>query len=288
MGTANLGHYVLGLEGVALLRTWLSGDQARSAARVEEIRQVVDRPAAPPLAVSIQVPEVDFQAGYAAWSANYDALPNPLIRCEEPALRGLIERIPTGRALDAACGTGRHTAYLHARGHRVIGVDGSAAMLAQARARLPDVEFREGDLTALPLDSGSMDLAVCALALAHFPDLLPPLREIARVTRPGGRVLLSDQHPLQVALGGQAFFVAADGSSAFVRNHFHTHAAYLKAFAQAGLEVLDCLEPASGPEEIDLLIELTAAAGLKIAPEAVRDALLGLPTALLWELGRRA
>jgi SAM-dependent methyltransferase len=199
----------------------------------------------------------------------------------------MIDRAAPGRALDAACGTGRHAQYLRARGHRVLGVDGSAGMLERARARLPDVDFRAGDLTALPVETAGVDLTVCALALAHCRDLLPALRELARVTRPGGRVLLSDQHPLAVALGGQAFFLAADGTAAFVKNHFHPHGAYLKAFAQAGLDVLECAEPPFGPAEVESLTDFLSAGGMQSAGDAVRTAVEGLPGALIWELLRR-
>jgi len=81
------------------------------------------------------------------------------------AQRGL-DALPPGTALDAACGTGRHARYLHARGHRVIGVDASPAMLEVAREALPDADLRLGNLTALPLETASVDLAVCSLAAA--------------------------------------------------------------------------------------------------------------------------
>jgi ubiquinone/menaquinone biosynthesis C-methylase UbiE len=288
MRSASLGHYVLGLEGVALLRTWLTGDPADVESRVEEIRRIVNNPAAPPLSIRVDAPEVDFQSGYTTWAGTYDTTPNLLTWMEEPVMRQLIDRAPPGRALDAACGTGRHTQYLHARGHHVIGVDGTAGMLEQARARLPDVDFRLGDLTALPVETAGVDLAVCALALAHFPDLAAPIRELARVTRPGGRVLLSDQHPLAVALGGQAFFLAEDGTAGFVKNYFHTHGVYLNVFAEVGLVVRECLEPPHGAAETELLNRFLAAAGMAVLGEAVRAAVEGLPGALIWELVRRA
>jgi ubiquinone/menaquinone biosynthesis C-methylase UbiE len=268
------------------LRTWLTGDDADTAARVEEIRRIVNNPAAPPLSCQMAAPQVDFQSGYSAWAGTYDATPNALIGQEQPVMRQIIDRLAPGRALDAACGTGRHAEYLRARGHHVIGVDGSPGMLEIARARLPDVDLRTGDLAALPVETASVDLVVCALALAHCPDLVPPLAEFARVTRRGGRLLISDQHPLAVGLGGQAFFLAADGRGAFVKNHFHPHAAYLKAFAQVGLDVVDCVEPLMGQAEVDLLTQFLRAAGMQSAAGAVRDALEGLPGALIWELSR--
>ena len=84
------------------------------------------------------------------------------------------------------CGSGRHAAYLASLGHRVIGIDATPDMLDLARAKAPTARFETADLAALPLPDGSVDLAVCALALTHCADLGPPISELARVVRPGG------------------------------------------------------------------------------------------------------
>jgi len=141
--------------------------------------------------------------GYHRRSATYDR-PLRLFPIEEPPLRELIEELPPGRVLDAACGTGRHATYLAARGHEVVGVDQSGDMLAIARSKLPGASFHHGSLTDLPLADRSVDAAVCALALVHVPDLGAALGELARVLRPGGRLLVSDVHPMLVLLGWQA------------------------------------------------------------------------------------
>ena len=105
----------------------------------------------------------------------------------------LASREP-GVALDAACGTGRFAEFLAKRGHRVIGVDSSPDMLAHARRRVPDAEFRLAELDRLPLPDDSVDVIVCALALVHVPRLHPVLAEFARVLRPGGDLVISDIH----------------------------------------------------------------------------------------------
>src|SRR5258705_4032213 len=131
----NAGHYVLGTEGLALLRTWLVADDETLRRRVDELARMASAPDAPPMAIRLDVPELDADAGYARWATTYDDAANPLIRVEEPVVRALVDRVPPGRALDAACGTGRHTAYLASRGHRVAGVDASTTMLEKARVR---------------------------------------------------------------------------------------------------------------------------------------------------------
>jgi SAM-dependent methyltransferase len=161
----------------------------------------------------------------------------------------------------------------------VIGVDGSPEMLAKARADVPDGDFREGDLAALPVDDRSVDLAVCALALEHVADLEGAVSELARVVRPGGRIVLSDLHPAAVAVGGAAFFQDASGGAGVVRGHQHLHGDYLRAFRGVGLTVEQCLEPLIGEAEVAM-----QGPAATFVPDAARAAYLGLPMALVWEL----
>ena len=280
----NAGHYLVGIQGLALLRSAITGPRERAEARLGEIRALVTDPAGSPLGLEVPVEETDVVAGYARWASTYDAAPNPLIFAEEPAVRGLIDALPPGRALDAACGTGRHTKYLVARGYDVVGIDASDAMLERARAAVAGADFRVGDLAALPLGDASVDLAVCALALTHCPRLEPPLTELARVVRPGGTVILSDMHPFHSALGFTGFFVSTDGTAGAVRSYFHLHADYLTAFAASGLVVRRCLEPRTDEVGVAYL----SGGMLHLAPDAFTEALVGMPAALVWELERRA
>jgi len=105
---------------------------------------------------------------------------------DEPIVAEYLGGRAVGVALDAACGTGRFAEFLSRRGHRVIGVDSSPDMLGYARRRVPDGEFRLGELDRLPLPDDSVDVIVCALALVHVPRLEPVLAEFARVLRRRG------------------------------------------------------------------------------------------------------
>jgi ubiquinone/menaquinone biosynthesis C-methylase UbiE len=284
MPRLSIGHYLVGLEGLALLRDLFIVDREDADARVAELRAVLAQGDAGPLGLQMNVTTEDVASGYARWASTYDVLPNPLVRLEEPVVRAIVDRAPPGDALDAACGTGRHAAHLRARGHRVVGVDASPAMLARARARVPDGDFRQGELTALPLADASVDFAVCALALTHLRDLVPPVRELARVLRRGGRLVVSDFHPFQVLIGGSAFFMDERGGSGHVRTYHHPHGAYLDAFRTAGLQVERCLEPADSDDEV----ALKCAGVMDVAPDTCRRALVGLPGVLVWELVRDA
>jgi ArsR family transcriptional regulator len=96
---------------------------------------------------------------------------------------------------DLGCGTGQIATALAPFVRQVIAVDGSRAMLKAARQRLgtlANVEIRQGELDALPIDDAALDAAALCLAVHHLPDPPVVLREAARVLRPGGRVLLVD------------------------------------------------------------------------------------------------
>jgi SAM-dependent methyltransferase len=268
---------------MGVLRSWLDADRARVDGRVTDLeRLLATRDQEPLLALELPVPEVDAVTGYGSWAATYDVLPNPLIALEEPVVQRLLADAPPGRALDAACGTGRHTAFLAARGHRVAGVDTSPAMLARARPRVPGATLAVASLTALPVPGASVDVAVCALALMHLPDLRPAIAELARVVRPGGRLVLSDLHPTTLTLGGGAFFQAADGGYGRVSGWVHRHEDYVAALTASGFEIRACVEPSWSEAEVPIL----GGPLYPLAPEALAAAFVGLPAALVWSLVR--
>lgn len=95
------------------------------------------------------------------------------------------------RLLDVACGTGivaRTAAGLIAPGGEVVGLDLNEAMLTVARRVRPDIEFHQGNATALPFSDGSFDVVLCQLALMFFPDRRQALAEMGRVVTAGGTV----------------------------------------------------------------------------------------------------
>ena len=106
---------------------------------------------------------------------------------------------PGQRVLDVGCGVGFDAsllAELVAPDGRVIGVDHSAAMVERARARfagsgLP-VEFRTADAHALPFDDRAFDVAWTERVLAHVADPAQVVREMIRVVRPGGTVVITE------------------------------------------------------------------------------------------------
>jgi SAM-dependent methyltransferase len=97
-------------------------------------------------------------------------------------------------ALDSGCGTGGLAFALAPHVGEVVGVDVRADYLEAATERAPEnVRFVEGDAMALPFEYGMFDIAACIRVLHHVrrPELA--VSELARVTRPGGRLLVADQ-----------------------------------------------------------------------------------------------
>ncbi|HYB41898.1 MAG TPA: class I SAM-dependent methyltransferase [Candidatus Methylomirabilis sp.] len=276
--SVSLGEMLLGIEGLALLRLAAAdGDPSDRMARVEEMRSLLERVGDPrELARPAYGSEHDVAEGYRLWSETYDR-PLRLSPLEEPVMHRLFDSLGPSTVLDAACGTGRHSSYLAARGHRIVGIDRSPEMLARARTRLAGGDFREGALTALPAPVESVDAVVCALALVHLPEVDEAVRELARVVRPAGRVMISDVHPFLILLGWQAQFRGASGDPGFMRIHPHLPSEYCQAFAAAGLRVRSCHEPR-------LTADAAATVAAERCPAANRAAFVGLPGVIVWDL----
>jgi ubiquinone/menaquinone biosynthesis C-methylase UbiE len=271
-----LRELLIGVEGLALLRRLYDGTDDEAERRIAEVRRILDDEA---FAAGEPTGEADARSGYMRWSLRYDEPGNPLIAIEQPVVWSLLEAIAPGRALDLACGTGRHARRLVELGHRVEGVDLTPEMLQRAADNVLQASFREGDLRSIPAPSGELDLVVCGLALAHVADLHEAVAEMARVLRVGGVAIVSVLHPFLAHLGWHAPFEDEDGKRRFVREHPHDHAAYFAAFRSAGLRVRDCVEPRLRVEQ---LREKRRA--FRHAPEATIAAYEGLPGALVWNV----
>jgi len=111
----------------------------------------------------------------------------------ESAMRELLGR-EIGRFVDIGTGTGRMIELFGKAAVHATGVDRSPEMLRLARAKLPDtaVDWRQGDVTALPLDDASGDTVVMHQVLHYIPAPETAVREAARIVAPGGRLLIVD------------------------------------------------------------------------------------------------
>jgi SAM-dependent methyltransferase len=99
-----------------------------------------------------------------------------------------VREVTPARVLEVGCGEGELAERLVSQlGVELVALDQSERMVELARAR--GVDSRVGDVQQLPFEDGSFDVAVAAWMLYHVPDLERALRELARVLRPGGRLV---------------------------------------------------------------------------------------------------
>lgn len=98
---------------------------------------------------------------------------------------------PGTHLLDAGCGAGGASVLAARRGALVNGLDAAEALLAIARARLPEGDFRVGDVAALPYADAAFDAIIAADVLPYVADPRGALREFRRVCAPGGRIAVT-------------------------------------------------------------------------------------------------
>ncbi len=152
--------------------------------------------------------------GYERWAPSYDDAPNPLLACEERYLVPLLTGLGEKTVLDLACGTGRWLERVMALGCKFgVGIDCSIAMLRVAAGKNAGRQrLARADCESLPFSGAAFDLAICSFALGHIGDLRSAVREVARVTKTGADVLVSDLHPEAYARGWRVGF--RDGETA--------------------------------------------------------------------------
>ena len=125
---------------------------------------------------------------YPILAEKYDSTPNALIALDQRVMTPLLPDNLDGRiVVDVAAGTGRWALHCNQRGARVIAVDFCHEMVR--RASCPSIQ---ADAEWLPLLDASADVVICAFALGYAPACFA---ELARITRPGGMLLVSDVHP---------------------------------------------------------------------------------------------
>jgi len=143
----------------------------------------------------------DSDADPASVRATYDRIADHFSKTREyawPEVEAFLDGRSGAVGLDIGCGNGRHTELLAERCGRAVGLDASRGMLAQARERArereTDFELGQADAAALPVATGSVDLATYVATLPHLRTRerrLASLDDLARVLVADGRALVS-------------------------------------------------------------------------------------------------
>jgi 2-polyprenyl-3-methyl-5-hydroxy-6-metoxy-1,4-benzoquinol methylase len=118
---------------------------------------------------------------------------------EVPYILGLIGDVGGKSVLDAGCGGGFYSLLLGEKGAKVLGIDGSEEMIKiakkKASRRMLDARFEIGEITDLRIKDAIFDLVLSTLVLMEVKDLDKAVSELVRVTRSGGDIIISLQHP---------------------------------------------------------------------------------------------
>lgn len=160
---------------------------------------------------------VSTREGYDRWAAIYDGEDNALIALETAQVEEHMGDVRGLAIADIGCGTGRHAIAWAAAGAHVTALDFSDGMLNRARMKAADrmaagetpgrLDFHVHNLTQpLPLADRSFDRVTCCLVLEHIPDIAALLREMGRICRPDGIILVTELHPAMALRGISARF----------------------------------------------------------------------------------
>src|SRR4051794_8524590 len=129
-----------------------------------------------------------------AVAGRYDAMNAVMTFGQERRWRrvvaGIVDPRPGQRILDLAAGTGTSSVPFVEAGAATIACDFSTGMLVEGRRRHPALTFVAGDALRLPFGDAAFDAVTISFGLRNVVDVDAALRELARVTRPGGRLVV--------------------------------------------------------------------------------------------------
>ncbi len=176
-------------------------------------------------------------AAYPLWAPHYDTVPNPLLALEERMVSELLPTSVYRTVVDVGCGTGRSMVRYQSRGAMTFGADPCPEMLAQATKK-PNLggHVVQAAASHLPFPTAIADLAICSFTLSYIFDLAGCLYELARITKRGGQIVISDLHPAAIESGWtRSFRVGADTYE--IEHAHHRDEEVLRACMDVGLAI---------------------------------------------------
>lgn len=211
----------------------------------------------------------DWTASAQAWIDFVDAGDPSRVHLMDPEMLRQAEPIAGSRVLDAGCGEGRFSRMLAKRGAHVIGIDPVLPLLHRAIFRDPSTRCARAGAEAIPMVANTFDIVVSYLTLIDIRDFRTGIREMVRVLRPGGRLLVANLNPFvttrpegwETDEQGRRLYVPVDHyfeeranrttwRNIDVINHHRPMSAYMQAFLSAKLRLIDFMEPKPTPEQI--------------------------------------
>lgn len=193
---------------------------------------------------------------------------NRTLLLDPPMLR-LCGDVKGLEVCDVGCGEGRICRMLADRGASVTGIEPTRVLIEEAHRRHPEGRYIEAGGEAIPLAGESFDLVICYLVLIDIEDFRSAIREMARILKKGGHLLIANLnsfcttrsnawvrdefgHPLHVAvdhyLEERGQLVGWAGIE--IVNHHRPFQAYMSALLKEPLRLIDFEEPAPTPEAI--------------------------------------
>ncbi|AIE87213.1 class I SAM-dependent methyltransferase [Fimbriimonas ginsengisoli] len=191
-------------------------------------------------------------------------------RLLDPPMLELAGDVTGLDVLDVGCGEGRFCRMLAARGARTVGLDPTPEFLAEARHLDPEGSYVEGVGERLPFEEASFDLVVSYLTIIDIPDFRAAIREMARVLRPGGRLLVATVNSFASTRprawyqdeNGEKLHVAVvdyfdekeqllEWSGMSIINWHRPFEAYMEAYLSAGLILEQFREPRPTLSDVD-------------------------------------
>jgi SAM-dependent methyltransferase len=185
----------------------------------------------------------------------------------DPVMAPAVERLAPRAVLDVGCGEGRFCRVIRRDGRRIVGVDLTLALVAAARQRDADGSYVRALGERLPFANGRFDLVISYLALIDIDDVDAAIAEMARVTAPGGTLLVAHLNGFTTAcadrgwvrslfgrrlhyrldhyLDDRAMWVSWRGIR--IRNHHRPLSRYMTRFLDLGLRLMSFDEPGPVP-----------------------------------------